>query len=360
MRKTLLATSALIAAGALSGQAVAEMKLDISGGAQIEMDFISDDGDTGVAQNGDEHGIDFGNSSTQIFFTAENTADNGLTYGYKFDMRTSGGAGNTTISNDESYMYFSGNWGAVHLGNDDNVIDNNVPGGESVLVGAWGYDGSIGLRGTHIGGATGTGTALPTLAHSSGDTTKIAYYSPSFNGFDVAASYTPDPDSNNQLGNRDNQMEVAARYQGDFGDVNVGVGVGYLWADQDVGFKDSEGLMAGATVGFGAFSAAIGYGDNGDSGIATTSNADAGGWWNVGLAYAVSGSTSVSFGYMNGEEGQADGTEDEIDIFALDVQYTVAEGLTAFGELQYAESEDSSANQEYESEALILGTRISF
>ncbi|RED51347.1 porin [Aestuariispira insulae] len=363
MRKTLLATSALIAAGVLSGQAMAEVKLTISGGAKYEIDFVSDDAGSGGTEV-DDQSVKEGRSSTQIFFTAENTADNGLTYGYKLDLRPNSTADSSAPNTDESYMYFSGNWGTFHIGQDDNVIDNQVVTGADVLAGAAGFDGSIGTRGSHIG----TAKVAPDLATSEGDDSKVAYYSPKFSGFQVAVSYAPEVGG---ASTRDNIVASAINYSGEFGDVNVSGGVGYLFGDHDADQQDYEGLQAGLNVGFGAFSFGAGYTTDFDSvvsnastltPIASTSTASGAETWDFGVAYNY-GAGKVSLGYLYSEADDGANGTDNAQVFVVGADYNVAEGLVAYGEFQYSESEDDSAAanaDEYEASAFVIGTKLSF
>ena len=357
MRKTLLATSAIIAAAALSSQAMAEVKLELSGGAKFEMAFVGDD-EGSAGTDGSHTSVDQGTSSTNIFFTATGNADNGLTYGYKLDMRA-GATDQAAGVTDESYMFFSGNWGTVHFGMDDNVVDNQVVTGADVLAAASGFDGSIGIRGSHIGGAVGG----PDLSTSEGDKGKLAYYSPSFGGFDVAVSWAPQAEaSTGRSVGVDNVVGTAARYKGNFGDVGVTAGVGYIFGDEQEGNNDYEGLQAGFNLTFGAFSVGLGYTHDFDSGVATTSTQDTEEIWDFGVAYNY-GAGSVSLGYLHAEEDDGANGEDEFDAFVVGVDYTVAEGLTAYGEVQWAESKDDSAAANadtYETTSLVLGTKISF
>ena len=353
MRKTLLATSAIVAAAALSSQAMAEVKLELSGGAKYEIDFVSDDAGTGGTEVDDQN-IRQGNSATQVFFTASNTADNGLTYGYKWDLRANGD--DAAATSDESYMFFSGNWGTAHIGQDDNVVDNQVVTGADVLGGASGFDGSIGTRGSHIG----TAATAPDLSTSEGDDPKVAYYSPSFSGFQAAVSYAPQVGGENAV---DNVVGTALNYSGSFGDVSVSAGVGYIFADEaNANNKDYEGLQAGVNLGFGAFSAGLGYTTDFDSGIASTSTASADETWDLGLAYNY-GAGKVSVGYLFSEADDGANGEDTAQVFVVGADYTVAEGLVAYGEFQWSESEDDSAAanaDEYEASAFVIGTKLSF
>lgn len=397
MKKGLIGTSALVAATVASGAAFAQESgaptLSISGTSQVEYIVNDYDVDRAASLAGrnasgvttldgvDGDGMDVDNN---INFDFEGTADNGLIYGGRTDFELS------SASTDEAYIYFEGGWGLVHLGADDGTVDNMVPGGENVLAGAALWDGGPGIptagsfndNGEDSDGdeeaiRTGTATTAATLAASTGDASKIAYYSPTFAGLQFGASYTPEATQNGMdsplTDDRANQSadvwNANALYTFAFDGVSGSVGVGYMFGSESVGNEDTQGLMAGGTVSFAGFALGVGYGDNFETGCASDAEGcDGGGWWNVGASYSA-GPAVIYAGYFESDADPAGDEfgDDEFTTYGLGVDYTLAEGLSTHAEISWFEDDDSTPFDDApdnvfdgDGTQFILGTTISY
>lgn len=358
MKKLLIGTSALVALGALPAVAMAEApSLTISGA--VDVAFSVGDNDRQGSNDGvDGAGMGFGNSSTQIVFDWVGSSDNGLTYGARLDYRFQ----NTNV--DEQYVFLSGGWGRLVVGGDDGVIDNNVPGGESVLVGDFGYDGN-----NQFSNQIGDASVVPTLAIGTDDAMKFSYYSPNFHGFSAGFSYVPNVNNgaattgsgiaNNGSNNRGTapQFEGTLAYSGSFEAVGFSAGIGYGYQDGADGWEDNSGLMVGATLSYAGFSAGVGYGDNFDTGCRDNADCDGGHWINIGLAYSF-GPGAVSVGYASAEADLDGADDDDSDALTFDAEYTVAEGLKAYSSLNFYDSDDG--NLESDSTQGLVGLTVSF
>ncbi len=329
-------------------------ELTISG--ESDWAYVVQDVDgPGNADGTDGDLLQAGDGATALYFEAEGTADNGLTYGAKIDWRTA------SDGIDEHYIYFEGGWGRMHLGADDGAVANTVVGGADVLGGDALYDGEH-----QVIAANGRAAIAVDPTADTGDTNKFTYYSPSFGGFSVAASYVPDTAStgltagvaNGPAGNA-GQFEAAALYEGSLGAADVAFGAGYMVGEGGDTNEDNEGFEIGATVSFGGFSLGAGYGDNFDTGLAQNSNADGGEFWNLGAGYSF-GAASVYAGYAAAQADDAAGNEDEADYFGLGADYALAEGLVAYAEYGHSTADDASANTEQEADYVLLGTTISY
>ncbi|MEQ8604952.1 MAG: porin [Marivibrio sp.] len=357
MKKLLIGSSALISAAAFSTAAFAQEAPEVSLSGQFDWAYVVQDTDGSGATDGvDGDDINAGNSGTHLIWDVNGTADNGLTYGARLDWRTA------SDSIDEHYISVGGGFGTVHLGADDSVIDNMAPGGESVLLGDFLWDGN-----NQPGSPSGAATAFATLAASTSDNPKIAYYSPSFSGLQIGVDYTPDSTEGNFTDGVQNgaqgsgaAFEGAINYSGDFSGVGVSAGIGYHAGEGGDSLQDDEGLMAGFTVSVAGFGLGVGYGDNGDTGCApNANNCDGGGWWNVGASYSF-GAAGVYAGWMQSEVTNSALGDDELDQYGFGVDYTIAEGLSAYGQYMIQDGDDASANTSGETDSLILGTTVSF
>jgi hypothetical protein len=369
MRKILLATSALVAGSAIAASASAAEAPTVTMSGGIDLYYAAETNDEAEATRTDE--FQYAPASTELRWDVNAEADNGLAYGGRVEWRPMSDA------IDEIWIDLSGSFGTVVLGNDDGVGDNTVPHAGSALVGSYGFDGSY-LAGSaaNVGVAGGYGPS-----HGTADSTKISYYTPSFGGFSAGVSITPDDNMSGDTTTTanlttgavtsttadnafDNHIELMASFSGDFGGAAVKVAGQYQMAEADVDTnEDIDTYEIGATVGIAGFTIAAGYFDNGDSGVAKTgTQADAGTGFDIGVGYSF-GATSVSVGYLSTEQSDTDGTEDEYSNLSFDVEYTVAEGLSAYAGVQFAESDDTSdatdAGAE-DSTAVVIGTRLSF
>ncbi|NMM45017.1 porin [Rhodospirillaceae bacterium KN72] len=376
MKKLLIGSTALFAVGAISSAAQADIaKLSVSG--QIDIAYSVIDSEVANSDGTDGAGMGSGNSSTQLVFDWGGATESGLQYGARLDYRFQ------NDDADELYVFLAGDWGRLHIGGDDGVVDAFAPGGESVLAGAWGYDGNHNVAPTSGSGTTGyfvssNGTILtanpqsaasgssiltvaPTLATETDDSMKFSYYSPSFSGFQVGASYIPDVSSTSNttgsgvLGGKTG-YEVAAKWDGSFDAVSIGLGGGYIGQTDTTGQKSSQGMRLGTTIGFAGFSFGMGYGDNFDTGCASGStNCDGGDYWSYGLAYSF-GPGAVSIGYIDAEkDGGADG-----EAYSFDADYRLADGLQAFGGVNYYEVDPVLGAADRDLTQGIVGLRVSF
>lgn len=409
MKKLLLGTSAVVGAAVLmAGQAQAELDIKFSGSLRQVAYFADTDGQsaTGGGRTSEISdagwSIDTNGSGSEIHWTAKGSSDHGFDYGARIDLRYVGVSRGST-SADENYVFFSGGFGTIHFGNDDNVIDNVVNGGEDVLRGGFGYDGRGNDGVVAPGGPfiTGPDSALT----GGGDRQKIAYYSPKFGGiFDVAGSIEPGNTGNNGTGYK-NIYGLTARVQHDVNDVGFSLAFGYGGGEADqpiIGMstastttvgsitdttlgsnlrEDAEFTTVSGKLTFAGFSLGAGWGDNGDTGLTVAQSrqgADAGSWYSLGAAYNF-GPGGISVGYFSSEADIARGstgsvnnqTSYETETFVIGADYTLAEGLSVFSDLQFTSLDgpgSQTANQrrtnvsgpDADQTVFLVGTRVAF
>ena len=272
MKKVLLGTSALVAAGLIAGPAMAQLELEVSAEFYWEIGFKDDDVD-------DDDNFDMQNEG-EMQFTFTGTADNGLRYGFQFDLDDI--ATDDGVEVDETFLFVQGNFGRIELGDNDGAHGNLrffIP-----TVGIGGIDGGY-------GDYLGVGQTLQSdNAIDTADSTKVLYQTTGIDlgGFVFGVSYAPDVASEENefgvdLGNdvdvdRDspggdtfeNGIEVGARWAGSFGDFDVGVGGGYTHGSSNDGtVEDINAFTIGTEVGFGGFTfgAQFAYEGEGGSGF---------------------------------------------------------------------------------------------
>ena len=369
MRKILFGTTAIVGITFATQALAAGPELSLSGFSKFEMDFV--DQDLTALSKGYRFEVD----DFEIDFKAEATADNGLTYGTKLEMQFANGDAGADFT-DEATIYFSGNWGTLILGNDDGANADYHIAGYGIIGGMGAWDGEKFF--TNDSGAF----VDSALSVDSGDATKVSYFTPSFSGFSVGASWIPDSGhfggealSSGDDDDIENSLAVAAKYEGSFNEVGIAVSGIYVNGsyenNDDDGApseqNDASAWSVGAQISYAGFALAASYNDNGDSGVTKTdeaAGADAGTWWDVALSYET-GPYSVGVGYFSSETDINNGgtiRQAEADYFALTGGWNVAPGLDFYAEYDYVELEDGLAATTNDNEAnvFMVGTKVSF
>jgi len=338
-KKILLSTSALVGAAmltapAFAGQVGSKDALSVTLGGELRFQIGLVDQDVSAAAG---RGYQFKVDESEIVVGAEATADNGLKYGVKIELNT--GAGDTS-NTDEAWAFIdSANWGRIEMGDQDDATDRMYVESDDILVGRAGPDGDVG---DFIAFGTGGGVSA-TGNSSSGDATKLTYFTPRFAGFQLGGSITPDTgetsggaataDADND-GDFENVFGIGANYEGKFDDVSYAVSLtGEFGESETATGADAEGeletIAVGAIVNFAGFGLGAGYVDFNDGGQTTAAiagGADAGSYYTVGGSYKT-GPWGVSLNWFESSKGNATGISDtDIQIISLDVAYAVAPG----------------------------------
>ena len=238
MRKLLLATTALAAAGAFATVPVLaadKMSVGVSGYMQ-QWIGIADQGD------GDDGGVaQF--SDSEFYVKGRLEADNGLTFSVKIEVE-----GNGTGNIDESQATVRGSFGEIVLGAEDPAMSLMHYGNRDVGVGL-----SCGDVGAWIAGVKGCSFGgLGTSGWGTGDRKQISYFTPRLSGVQFGATYIPNSDGAAEAGNvtpMDNDKDawsVGLNYKGDLGGSSVALSLGHYQKSQ-VGAM--EMLKSGTNVG---------------------------------------------------------------------------------------------------------------
>lgn len=346
MNRILLAGAAAIAltlgAGAANAQAKFEVKL--GGDAIFEAGFIGQDRDANTRST------DFWNRF-RLNIVATGKADNGLEYGGRVRLRNN--TNDRVTESDRAYIFVSGGFGTVQAGTHTSWSDDHG----SVFRPIDYHLGSLGFwddatTWAASGNGTGISSALAnqTLTPQSRGT-KIIYFSPRFAGFEIGASYTPQPASNftsiDRTKNASNRYtdvwEAGVNYKGNFSGVSVDASAVYAAGRNDLStFEGYRGYQLGAKVGYAGFTIGGGYQNEGKGGLAksATYKSDTA-IWNVGVQYET-GPITVGAGY---EYGKREGlttvsSDDKQDYYSIGAAYKVAPGLNVGAEYAYIKFKD--------------------
>ena len=329
MRKTLLATTALAAAGAFAaGPVLAADMLSVGlsgymeqwvGGTDIEEDIRPNKPESLFGQRSD----------SEINFTGTLQSDMGLTFGVKVEMEAdASGSGSGGI--DESVATVKGGFGTFHIGGEDGVqptMHYGVP------------DVGIGLNAGDVKGWLAPVSAdwSTSLWSGGNDVARLIYYTPRINGVQLGVSYAPDMTrrvntvdgdkageekvtkgekvvESSSVGdnNEDTETSIAVNFDQAVGDAHIKASVGYSVTTTDAGSKavaNRAGVMQ--TKGFG---------DTADFNIGGQVSMSG---FTVAAAYSEVDAEEYK-GTLNTTSGDVDFAEDrtkDVEVMALGVSY---------------------------------------
>ncbi len=351
-----------LAAGCGSASAQSKSKFDIlvGGDAFFQAGYTDQKNDSNLRKT------EFSNRM-RLKFTPTAKADNGLEYGARLRIRTSGPS--NTVTADRAYIFANGTFGTVQAGtinglsDEYGVIGPNVDGISGSPDGFWStfYNGSM----PYVMGAL--------RALESGDNgTKLVYLTPSFSGFQLGAAYTPKYSDTATSVNRvkgskiySDVGEVQAYYKGTVGAVGLEGSVAYQFADAEAATtKDLSSIHAGLNVSYGALVIGGSYANSGKSGYTKSSRGvDNQQVWILGAQYTV-GPVILAATYTDGRgaTGQLASTAADnarAKLYQVGATYTIAPGLTTGLEYSYFDNKVGTAAKD-KANMFLIDTRLSF
>lgn len=375
MKKQLLTTTALVAAGVLvtaSTASAAQLKV---GGYMEGIVGFSDDDRPFTAGGDPGTGFDVQQDS-EVHFKSSTTLDNGLKIRTRLELEGFSNAPGATTNGDEideAYVAVSGKWGEVRIGSEDNAAHLMV----TPTSGSWATN-----VGQNLNFDVADWIAYPAghkldkttrLEVGEGDAEKITYFTPRVAGFQAGISYMPSGDEDNQSLSTAtvdivNGWAVGTNYRGKFSKVGVGLAAGYAEAQpaqsaSTVLIKsDPKGWSASGKVSFSGVTLAAGYlrTINRD-GTSTTDNG--GTSLDLGAKYDF-GKNHVSIGYVR-NESEADRAvvgEDESDRMQVSYRRDLGAGIQYRLNLSYADYQGENAGSADDNEGVAVHTsvRLSF
>jgi len=364
MKKTLLASTALVGAALLAAPANAgtvgskdAMSVSLMGTLWFSVSMYDED-----ISAGNGRGYRFGVNESEIHVQAKNTADNGITYGVTVEL--SAGAADGTAADEAWAFLASDSWGRLELGDQDDATNRMRFGSQNAHKGLGGPVGGLGSNLTLFNGfgGEGMGARADWDNNTTSDDTKATYFTPRFSGFQLGASLTPDSgivsgtggllDTDND-GDFENVVSLGANYVGKFDEVGVGLSiVGQFGDDEDAAGAEGEDLSiwgVGGKVNFAGFSLGAHYSDFGETGITVANaraGADAGSAWSVGVGYQA-GPWGVSAWYTDHEKDNANTSpagalNTELTRIGFGAGYTVAPGWLLRADLEFISHDNIS------------------
>ncbi len=352
MKKLLMTSVALGGLAFAATPAHAEIDLTVGGYFKGYMAWVDQDDDVADINNLDIV------RDTEIHIGGETTLDNGLTVGAHFEFDADGDDG---MGVDESYLYFSGDWGRVNFGAEDGAVyllQVAAPSADSNYDGIRQY---VNPFNWDAAGIVPFSDGLDYDADPSGKSDKLTYLSPVINGFQAGLTFSPDTDSADDLegigtddvsGEIGRTYELAARYEGEFNNIGVILGGGYSFGDleEDAGSDDDREVWnVGLDLDIGAFGIGAAYVSDNNADDDDESDIIV-----VGVDYTT-GPFKIGASYLNLDTDNVTDT----DRFTGGVTYEYGPGMSFRGSLSYVDI-DPDGGDERDGVALLLGTQVNF
>jgi len=364
MKKVLLGTTALVAAGVLAGgvQAAEKIKLGVGGYFNSAFGYVDEDDDDG--ESGDRHYSNTLNLENEIHFKGETTLENGITVGARVELEgfTSGD------QVDERWVYFRGGFGELRYGDEDDARKLKSYAAPTPTPNTFGVNSPFFTFNNLAAGQVAS--TISTFRNLDNDAAKLIYFTPSFGGFQLAGSYAPDGQQDRTGfgtgstqacggGNQTmNDWSVGADYSGDFGGFTLGAGGGYSMGEGRC--SDDEGNpwvgAGGVNVGFAGFtvggSVLVGHGNQGDE-IDETD-------FDVGITYTIDAIT-VGAGWARAYfDDDATDNDDTFDQAQIGASYALGPGISVDAMVGYFNYDADDSNNSNEGWQTGIGTAISF
>ena len=355
MKKILLGSTALVAAGMMAAPAVqAEDPIQLSVGGFMEQYFGYGSSDIDDRDHFDQK------SDSEIIFSGSTTLDNGIQFGVNVQLE-----GNTSSDQiDESYAFIEGDFGRILAGSENSagyIMSVTAP---NVGIGI-----NSGDQGDWVpfdsDGATGRQPLGSTSVENAGvnDANRLTYFTPRFSGFQGGISYTPDAEEDDNTQPDENAefhdgIDVGVNFTETFGNLDVEAYGRYGIASNDAtGGDDPSVFGAGLALGYAGFTVGGSYAQQEDAG------ANEGLGFDIGASYET-GPWGVSLTYFYGEaEGAAGGDDEELQTIEAAASYALGPGITVIGSIGWNDFDDDGAgatNGDNDGYWVVTGIQLDF
>jgi predicted porin len=368
MKKQLLTTTALVAAGVLvvSGPALAgKPKLTIGGGVSQIMG-VGSNADAYDAANGGRVAFDQ-HSDGEIHFNGSVTLDNGIKIRTRIELEgnsadTVAGRNSNVINGppggtqspdyiDEHWMRISGSFGEVRLGSHDPAAQAMTTG----YLATWNTNVGLNLAFDTADWVSNPGTVGASTVGRidvTSDAETVSYFTPRFSGFQVGVSWTPSgrEDVNNQreleAGADTEARTIGVNYAMKMGGANVGIAAGYATSEESTANRSNLEIMGGGVrVDFSGIRLSASYVDRNDQTSNGVTAAAGQKTYELGARYMM-GPNAVSIAHLSAETqatSQATGDGDTAKVTFISYKRTLGPGVSWTLSGIHADFDDNAA-----------------
>jgi outer membrane protein OmpU len=395
MKKQLLTTTALVAAGVLTitGSALAQKPTLSLGGSTEQIFGVGQNDDAFDAANGQRIGFDQ-HSDTEVHFNGSVTLDNGIKIRTRVELEgnsadttagrnsnvingapgtaSNGTGGGSADTIDENWMRISGSFGEVRLGSGDAAAQAMTTG----YLGTWatGVGQNLAFDTTDWISRTAATVRAGNVhrVDASSDAEHVSYFTPRFAGFQAGISYIPSAreDVNNQreltAGADNDGWSLGLNFDRKFGGIGVGIAGGYATANESTANLDNPEIWGiGGRVDFAGFRVAMSWLDTDDQGTALNTAANGQETFEAGVRY-IFGPNAVSAQYQKAETQSraAARNNDEAETFWLAYRRTLGPGVFWKVSAMFADFDDglagAAAGNSNDGQALTTSIQIRF
>jgi len=389
MKKQLLSTSALVAAGmiAASGTATAQtapasqpIQLTVGGFMQQSLQYADQDDRTGGGSGGAATVTAKTNkmnvvNDNEIWFQGKTTLANGISVALRVELE----ANTSGDMIDESFASIEGAFGRIEIGSTDHAAMKTKIGAPDLANRGPGFSNQATMLGNTVAvpvrssGADGPfGSSW--LRFMDNDSERISYYTPRFQGFQLGLSYTPEIGEDRghmvkyESNNYKNSFSAGLNFTRSFGGIDTAAYGGYVTHDapdfaNGATKKDPKAYGVGAQVAYAGFRLGGSYtkfkdgyvlggnttqaGGGSFTGTGSTGvidNVNDGKAWDVGLTYTF-GPAEVGVTYFQGKNEAATSIQgdDKSKIFSVTGRYTLGPGVQLLATGFHAKIEGEAA-----------------
>jgi outer membrane protein OmpU len=345
MKKVLLGTTALLGAGLVASPAFAADGIKLGVGGFFKTAYMVNFDDDSEGEPGNERNTDGVFSDSEVHFTGSTVLDNGLEVGARIELEGEDDAGDQI---DEAWIYFSGGFGELRMGSDDDALAN------ACIVPPGGTGNFSAFSPNQWGANTNTSTSVCSGVDDRGDAQKFVYISPSFAGFQFTGSYTPNGGDERHgdgvgahLGmpvNADDESRhnvsgyLSYQFDGDGWGLTAGAGAsfeGHVEQAPGPDRDEQDFYQAGLNLTFGNFS--VGgvfeyYNDLLDQGADNIDTWTTG----AGIAYSMDAWTvGAQYSHGDSDNDGANGGDSTQDRIVLTGNYAMGPGINIDAEIGY-------------------------
>jgi hypothetical protein len=370
--------SAMLATAAMTGPAAAELAVKVSGFVGFEAALVLSQSGPGAR----DRDYDF-RSNGRLQFDVKNVTDSGLEYGARVRFDNANRKDGVTV--DHTYIYLSGDFGVITVGDADAVAgDYGYVFAHDAVVSEMGLGASFGDnldRDYQYGGGHFFSLDPTYISGLGNQDTKVKYTSPTLGRFSFAVDFTPvvgndashaGPGGRADLTNDDttlyeNVASLGANYTTDIDGVSVLVSGTATTGNGVSGNHDVKAYSLGTQIGAGGVTGSLNwvhYDSLYDSRKAIDTIAASLAWqfgdFEAGLGYAYT--TAQKGNGLTGDDDHGDAGRSDLKanhIAAATLVYTIAPGLNSYAELGY-ETASFRQGADFDNTVLLTGLVIGF
>ena len=316
MRKLLLTTTALVAAGAICTAATAS-DFSISG----DFKWSYDERDSGISVDG---------ASGDRMYTEQNVTmkwvnktDSGLEISMHTTLNSEGAGGNASeiVTNEENAIKIKGGFGTIQLGNDDGAGDQLTRTAHDILGTPDALHGDLPAfhRSAATSGTTGNlGDDNADLPTDIDDEANITYILPKMGGLTVGVSYR---DAGTGASENGDETEFAGKFEFAAGEVNGALHYGQHSQDgATVGATSLDASSMAIDLSMGNIRAVFAQAQKDVSATVESEITD------FGVSYKINDGLNLAVVMTEVDENTGGET---LDVTTVGASYTIASGLTA-------------------------------